>query len=211
MYSMVLLTFLVMNGLTANCQYEGYTLLNDASHFREQFAAASQKTNSIKSDFTQEKSISLLLEKINSAGKFWFKKENFLRMEYQQPFQYLLVINNASVYIKDGTKETRVSSKSNKLFQQINTVMLDCVKGTALNNPDFSERIFEGKAAFLIEMIPVAKNLKEYFKTIVLVVDKKDFSANSVEMNELSGDRTTIHFINKELNVTIPDQLFAVH
>ena len=132
-------------------------------------------------------------------------------MEYQQPFQYLMVINNTSVYIKDGQKETRLSSKSNKLFQQINTVMLDCVNGSALSNPDFSVRIFEGKSAFLVELTPVAKNLKEYFKTIALLVDKKDYSANSVEMNEASGDNTIIHFINKELNAAIPDQLFTAH
>ena len=211
MYRMVLLAFLVMSGFTANCQYAGYTLLTDATYFRDQFATASQKTNSIKCDFTQEKSISLLSEKINSSGKFWFKKENLLRMEYQQPFQYLMVINNTSVYIKDGQKETRLSSKSNKLFQQINTVMLDCVNGSALSNPDFSVRIFEGKSAFLVELTPVAKNLKEYFRTIALLVDKKDYSANSVEMNEASGDHTIIHFINKELNAAIPDQLFTAH
>jgi outer membrane lipoprotein-sorting protein len=211
MYRIVLLALLVSGRFTANCQYPGYKLLADDVAFRGQFVLAAQKTNSIKSDFTQDKSISLLSEKIISSGKFWFKKDNLLRMEYEQPFQYLMVINNTNVYIKDGQKETRLSSKSNKLFQQINSIMLDCVKGTALGNPDFSVRIFEGKNSFLLELTPVSKNLKEYFKTIALVLDKKDYSANSIEMNEISGDYTTIHFINKELNATIPDQLFAIH
>lgn len=211
MFRLVFLAFLSMTGFTANGQYTGYTLQTNEDHFREQFTKAAQITNSIKCNFTQEKNISLLSEKIVSSGKFWFKKENLLRMEYEQPFQYLMVINNSTVFIRDGQQQTRLSTKSNKVFQQINTIMLDCMKGTALSNPDFSVRIFEGKSSFLVELTPVAKNLKEYFKSIALVVDRKDYSAMSVEMNEVSGDHTTIHFINKELNATIPDQLFVIH
>jgi hypothetical protein len=38
------------------------------------FATASQKINSVQSDFVQEKNLSMLSEKIVSKGKFWFKK-----------------------------------------------------------------------------------------------------------------------------------------
>ena len=201
----------LMAGLVSNGQYAGYKLLTDAGHFRSEFAGASQKNISVKSDFTQEKELNMLSEKMTSSGKFWFKRENRLRMEYQQPFQYLLVINQANVYIKDGDRETRLSARSNKLFQQINNIMMDCVRGTALDNSDFSVRVFEGANAFLVELTPVSKNMKEYFKNIVLIIDKKNYSAVSIDMNELSGDHTTIRFLNKELNGTIPDNLFAVH
>jgi outer membrane lipoprotein-sorting protein len=40
-------------------------------------------------------------------------------------------------------------------------------------------------------------------------VDKKDFAANSIEMNERSGDRTTILFKDKNLNAQISDAVFA--
>ncbi len=50
-------------------------------------------------------------------------------MEYNQPFQYLMIMNRDNVYVKDGQKENKVSSKSNKLFQQINRITVDCVQG----------------------------------------------------------------------------------
>jgi outer membrane lipoprotein-sorting protein len=197
-------------GLVTQAQYPGYKLMTDLGAFREQFAAAAQKTNTIKSDFTQEKNLSMLSEKIVSKGKFWFKKENLVRMEYSQPFQYLMIINKNNVYVKDGQKENTISTKSNKLFQQINKITVDCVRGTALNNPDFKIRVFENNAAYLIELSPVPKNLQDFFRNINVVVDKKDYSVAKIEMHEKAGDNTTINFVNKELNVTLPDALFAI-
>lgn len=192
-------------------QYAGYTQLADIASFKTEFAAASQKTQTIKSNFTQEKNLSMLSEKITSKGKFWFKKNSLVRMEYTQPFQYLMIINKDKVYVKDGQKENKVSARSNKLFQQINRIMIDCMQGTTLSNPDFKTRVFESKTAYLVELVPVVKGLKELFKNINVVVDKKDFSANSIEMQELSGDNTIIRFSNKELNTILQDALFTIH
>ncbi len=208
---LIRLFFLLLISSQIKAQYPNYVLLQDPSTFKNQFAIASQKTNSIESDFTQEKNLSMLSEKISSKGKFWFKKENLVRMEYNQPFQYLMILNNGNVYIKDGQKENKISARSNKLFQQINKIMVDCIKGSALNNPDFSSRVFEGKQSFIIELTPVAKNMKDFFKHINITIDKKDYSASAIEMEEISGDNTIIHFTNKILNTTIPDALFTIH
>jgi outer membrane lipoprotein-sorting protein len=132
-------------------------------------------------------------------------------MEYSMPFQYLMIINKNNVYMKDGNKENKISALSNKLFQQINKITVDCVQGTALNNTDFRFKIFENEKNFLVELSPVAKSLKEYFRNINIIVDKKDYSVSKIDMIELSGDNTAINFINKELNVNIPDALFAIH
>jgi outer membrane lipoprotein-sorting protein len=211
MHKAFFLAVLMLCGILARAQYPGYAAVSDLSKFREAFSAASQKTTSIKSDFIQEKNLTMLSEKITSKGKFWFKKENLVRMEYSQPFQYLMIINKNNVFIKDGQKENKISTASNKLFQQINKITVDCVQGTTLNNSDFNYRVFENDKTFLMELSPTAKNLKEYFKSINVTVDKKDYSVTKIDMRELSGDNTVINFINKELNVTISDALFVIH
>jgi outer membrane lipoprotein-sorting protein len=197
-------------GFSAKAQYAGFSPVADLVKFKATFAAAAQKITSIKSDFVQEKNLSMLSEKIISKGKFWFKKENRVRMEYSQPYQYLMILNGDKVYVKDGNKENKISAKSNKLFQQVNKIMIDCIQGSVLDNTDFKTRIFENKNNSLVELTPVAKGLKELFKTINVIVDKKDFSVVSIEMLELSGDNTMLRFSNKELNVTIPDELFII-
>jgi outer membrane lipoprotein-sorting protein len=201
---------LLCMAIAVQAQYAGYSPVVDLAKFKVDFAVAAQKTNSIKSDFVQEKNLSMLSEKITSKGKFWFKKESQVRMEYNQPFQYLMILNKDKVFVKDGQKENKVSAKSNKLFQQINKMMIDCMQGTALNNTDFKTRVFENKTTSLVELTPVVKGMKELFKFINVVVDKKDFSVVSIQMQELSGDNTTIRFTNKELNAALSDSLFAI-
>lgn len=195
----------------ATAQYAGYKPVADASAFEAQFAAASQKINTIRSDFIQEKNLSLLAEKIVSKGKFWFRKENRVRMEYAHPFQYLLVINGSNVYIKDSQKESRLSTRSNKLFQQINSVIIDCVNGRALQAGNFSVRIFEGNTAYLAELSPLDKNLKALFSHINMIIEKKDYAVSRIEMHEPSGDNTTMKFINRQFNAPLADTLFAIH
>ncbi|MEO8582170.1 MAG: outer membrane lipoprotein carrier protein LolA [Flavitalea sp.] len=210
MHKLIWLLLILASRLPLSAQYPGYTLLPDLSLFKEQLSSAAKNTNSIKSDFVQEKTLSMLSEKIISKGKFWFRKNNQVRMEYIHPFQYLMIINGDKVLIKDGQKQNTISVKSNKLFQQINKITVDCVQGTFLNNTDFKTRIFESKNNYLIELSPVSKALKDYFKTINVVVDSKNYSIITIEMNENSGDDTLIRFTNKELNSTIPDATFTI-
>jgi outer membrane lipoprotein-sorting protein len=196
--------------IAANAQYAGYTPVADLVKFKTTFAAVALKTTSIKSDFTQDKNLSMLSEKITSKGNFWFKKDSRVRMEYTQPFKYLMILNKDKVYVKDGVKESKVSTRSNKMFQQINKIMIDCMQGTMLDNTDFKTRVFENKTATLVELTPVSKGMKEMFKSINVTVDKKDFSVTSIQMLELSGDNTIMRFTNKELNAAIPDTLFDI-
>lgn len=206
----ILLILVLLSGLVAKAQYPGYAAVTDLPKFKTAFAAASQKTNSIKADFIQDKNLSMLSEKITSRGNFWFKKDSRVRMEYTTPFKYLMVLNKDKVYVKDGAKESKVSTRSNKMFQQINKIMIDCMQGTALDNTDFKTRVFENKTASLVELTPVAKGMKEMFKSINVIVDKKDFSVLSIQMLEVSGDNTIMRFTNKELNAAIPDTLFDI-
>jgi outer membrane lipoprotein-sorting protein len=196
--------------MCASAQYPGYTAVADLAKFRTVFAAAAQRTNAVKADFTQEKNLAMLSEKINSRGNFWFKKDSRVRMEYNHPFRYLMILNKDRVYVKDGAKESRVSTKSNKMFQQINKIMIDCMQGTMLTNTDFRTRIFENKSNALVELTPVTKGMKEMFRSINVIVDKKDYSVSSIEMQEISGDNTIMRFTNKELNAQIPDNLFDI-
>ena len=201
---------LLASAMAADAQYAGYTPVADLVKFKTAFAGIALKTTSIKSDFTQDKNLSMLSEKITSKGNFWFKKDSRVRMEYNQPFKYLMILNKDKVYVKDGAKESKVSTKSNKMFQQINKIMIDCMQGSMLDNTDFKTRVFENKTTALVELTPVSKGMKEMFKSINVVVDKKDFSVTSIQMLELSGDNTIMRFTNKELNAAIADNLFDI-
>ena len=105
----------------------------------------------------------MLSDKIISKGKFWFKKENKVRMEYMQPFQYLMILNNNNIYIKDGQKENKISAGSNKLFQQVNKIVVDCVRGTAFSNTDFTVSVFENKSDLFNRAYAACQKPERYF------------------------------------------------
>lgn len=195
---------------SVNGQPSGYKKITEESAFKSALSEASRSLVSFSSDFIQEKNLSLLDEKVISKGTFRFKKDNKVRMEYSEPFSYLLVINGDKVTITDRQKSNSFSAGSNKLFGVINNIIIDCVKGTALENKDFTHNLYTSDKSHLVELSPVKKDLKQFFNAINVYLDKKDYSVTKIDMLEPSGDNTLIKFINKESNVAIPDAVFTV-
>jgi outer membrane lipoprotein-sorting protein len=206
----LLLLIFLLNAGTSNAQYSGYKAITDVAAFKKQFATESAKILSIESDFTQEKTLTALTEKITSEGKFWFKRSSKVRIEYVKPFTYLMIMNGDKVLLRDGSKENRVNTKSNKLFQQVNRIMVDCMEGTIMDSKDFTVKVFENDKSYLLELTPSAKALKSFFETVVLIVEKKDYTVRSIDMNEPGGDKTTLLFKDKKLNTQLADAVFAL-
>ena len=189
---------------------QAFTPVKDPSAVQKKLEAVSLSTTAIKSDFVQEKNLSMISEKVISKGFFYFKKDNQVRLEYTKPFKYLMVINNGKMLVKDDEKTTQMDMHKNKVFQEVNSIIINCVKGNVFTGTDFKVTILENPTQVKLEMRPVAKGLKEFFQNIVIYMDKKDYSAVRIEMNELSGDNTIISFTNKEINGKIDDALFAI-
>jgi outer membrane lipoprotein-sorting protein len=189
---------------------QAFTQVKDDAAIRRKFTEVSQATTSIKSDFTQEKNLSMLAEKVTSKGVFYFKQKDMVRLEYTSPFRYLLVMNNGKAMIKDDAKTTQMDMHRTKIFQQVNNIIIDCVHGTALSNPNFQVTVYESSNQLKLDMKPLGKGLKEFFDNIVIFIDKRDYSVLKMQMNELSGDNTIITFTNKEINGKIADDLFAM-
>jgi len=209
LYRTVLICF--FGGISASYSYaQTFTPVKDDAAIRKKFTEVSQATTSIKSNFVQEKNLSMLAEKVISKGVFYFKQKNMVRLEYTQPFKYLLIMNNGKATIKDEAKTTQMDMHRTKIFQDVNNIIIDCVQGKALSNPNFQVKVYESKNQLRLDMKPLAKGMKEFFDNIVIFIDKSDYSVLKMQMNELSGDNTIITFTNKEINGNIADNLFAL-
>jgi outer membrane lipoprotein-sorting protein len=207
---LIITLFSFVSSPAAYGQYPGYNSITDLSSFKKKFATESAKVLSITSDFKQDKTLTALTETITSSGKFRFKRNNKVRIEYVKPFAYLMIMNGDKILVRDNAKENAINVKSNKLFQQVNRIMIDCVQGTILDSKDFTTKVFENDKEYLLEMVPSSKALREFFQTIMLSVDRSDYSVKSIKMNEPTGDTTTISFINKKLNEPVSDAVFAL-
>jgi outer membrane lipoprotein-sorting protein len=205
-----LVSLFLLVSATAFAQPAGFTPVADVVNFKKAFSAESARVLSITSDFQQEKELAALSEKITSTGKFWFKRSNRVRIDYEKPFIYRLVISGDKILLKDEQKENRVNVKSSKLFQQVNKIMLDCVQGTIMESKDFTTVVLENDKTYLMRMTPVNRSLRDFFATINLYVDKKDYSVSRIDMIEPEGDQTVLKFTNKLLNQPVKDEVFAL-
>src|SRR5690606_27290358 len=108
-------------------------------------------------------------------------------------------------------KENKVNLGSSKLFKQVNGIMLDAIQGTILDSKDFESQVMESKDNYLLKMKPVSKGLAEMFSSILIYLDRVDFSVDQIELLESSGDSTVMSFSNKKLNNKLSDEEFAIH
>jgi len=172
---------------------------------------AALRTSTIVAGFTQEKEMSILEEKMRSTGRFYFKKDKQLRWEYTKPYSYIIIINNDRITIKDEQKTNSFDTRSNKVFGEINKIIVGSIRGTLLNDPqNFRTSYYNSSAAWIVKLVPLSAALKSSLKEITLHFDKKDFSVNRVEMTENTGDKTVIIFTDKKFNQPVANEKFIL-
>ncbi|HEV7231777.1 MAG TPA: outer membrane lipoprotein carrier protein LolA [Bacteroidia bacterium] len=208
--SFVILSFFLFSGILC-AQKELFRPMKDTSAFRQKIDVMAKSTQSIESDFQQVKELSALTEKVTSKGHFCFKKENLLRWEYTTPYKYMILINKDKILIKDEARITRYDMNSNKIFKEINDIMIASVQGNILKSGKFRVVFFENEKGYKLELYPLAKGMKESLKKINMYFDKAVSSVMKIEMEEPSGDSTIIDFMNKKLNGDIPASKFILN
>lgn len=185
--------------------------LKNIDSFKKNVNYASQTTTTIESDFVQKKHLSFVEEDIISKGKFYYEKEGKVRWEYEIPFKYLIVINDGKVMIKDDEKKEKFDQKNNKVFKEINSMMMACVHGNIMNSKEFEIKFFENEKIYKLNLIPNAPKLKEFITSIEIYFNKTDYSVEKFTLKEISDDYTTITFSNKKLNMPIVADKFILN
>lgn len=196
--------------LVAWAQPKGYTSVKNTTTFETELSNANAGIRTINSDFSQTKNMALLAEKVKSKGKFYFMKEDKIRIEYTQPFSYILVMNKGQVLVKDEQKTSKVNTKNSKALQSVNRIMIDCMRGTILSNPDFKASVFESGNSYLIALIPSQAAMKIMFSGIDIYLTKKQFDVTRLVMKENGGDLTDMNFSNAQHNQPLNETLFKV-
>lgn len=185
--------------------------MKDTASFKRLVDKMASQTNTLESDFTQVKNLSMLSEKITSKGHFCFQKQNNLRWEYNEPYRYVIVITKQKILIKDeNNKVKKYDMNANKVFKEINDIMISCVNGDILKSGKFSIQYFENEKGYKLELTPLNKAMKESLKKINMYFDKSVSSVTKLEMQENGEDLTTIDFTNKKINAPVAPEKFML-
>lgn len=187
---------------------EGYSSVTDVENLKNKIRETSTETWSISSDFVQEKHLTMMEEVLVSHGRFLFKKENNVKWEYVDPITYAIVIHGNSFVINNDGKISKFDTESNKLFEEINSMIVMAIQGDFVDNPDFSASFFENDKNFLAVLLPKNELLKNILTGINISFLKSDMSVKTVKFVEPGEDFTKIIFSNRKANIDIPNSQF---
>ncbi len=191
---------------------QDYTPMEKKNRMKEIIREMAAHTTSIQSDFVQEKQLSFLTEKITSKGKFYYKKTDKIRWEYQEPFEYLILFNGADILIKDSDKTSHFNAEENPMFSEINKMMMGTVNGSLFANEEqFKTTAFESKTDYKLQLIPLQSEMKSMIHSIHIFIDKQDLQVSRIQINESKEDYTQIHFTNRKINHALPKDIFSIH
>ncbi len=207
MHKYLTIVFFLLS-FAAIAQPKGYSLVKNTAALQQAININNARIQTITSDFVQVKNMALLEEKIKSKGRFYYKKENKVRIEYASPFTYLLVMNGNQIVVKDEQKTSKINTKNSKAMQSVNRIMVDCMSGAVFQNKDFNVIAYESNAGYLLSMQPATDAMKKMFKQIDVYMNKKTMDVDRLSMTELGGDYTDMHFTNTKHNAPLDEVLF---
>ncbi|PSR01514.1 MAG: hypothetical protein BRD50_08650 [Bacteroidetes bacterium SW_11_45_7] len=185
-----------------------YRQLKDTLAFKKALRYKNDTTHTIISNFEQHKQLEVMEDPIVTNGKFYFQKPGKLRWEYTDPFDYLIVINDDKVMIEDKGNTSKFDMGNNKLFQQVNDLLVNLVRGEIFSNNDYSAEFFTNESTYKVKLIPNSQDMKDYMQAIHIIFGKDRLQVQQVKMMENSSDFTRIVFSEKRLNDDIPEDLF---
>jgi len=203
-----IIIFLFVSTITFSQDYQALT---DEATFKQKISQVSEQAETIACEFTQEKSLSFLDETITTEGQFYFKKENLLRWEYTNPFNYIVVLNNGQLTIKDEGNVNQINLQNNEMFEKMSGIIAQSIQGNVVqDSEEFTHEILENNEFYLVKLSPQIEQIKAYLTGIEVYIDKSDFTVSEVMMREEGGDYTHIRFFNKKINEGIEDAIFEI-
>jgi outer membrane lipoprotein-sorting protein len=121
------------------------------------------------------------------------------------------VFNDKNIYIKDDGKISTFDTESNKMFSEINNMMIGTIQGNLFTDSErFYVKYLESKSQYLLELEPKMEEMKGMLKIIKIYIDKSTISVAKIKMIESSDDYTSIEFTNRKLNQAIDDEIFKL-
>ncbi|MGN6569749.1 MAG: outer-membrane lipoprotein carrier protein LolA, partial [Flavipsychrobacter sp.] len=105
----------------------------------------------------------------------------------------------------------KINTRNSKMMQSVNRIIIDCMRGSVFQNPDFKVTAYENGRDYLLSLSPVTEGMRKMFKQIDVYINKHNFDVNQLVMTEQGGDYTNMDFMNTKHNVSLNETLFRVN
>lgn len=170
-----------------------------------------KELSSIQADFHQVRKMSLLSDVVESSGILVFAQPERIRLEYQKPFFHLVVIDGDQIWLKDEKKTHRIPMRQQPALKKMNQMIMDCLQGTVLTNPDFEVSAYQNARSYALELIPRERSQAMGWEKILMILDKESGHLHRLKLVDEGGDYTQMDFTNIRRNQPVDDSHFRLY
>ena len=163
----------------------------------------------LEAEFVQLKESALLLDVVESTGRFLFRAPDLVRWDYRQPDSMVVLFaeDTVTTYHPAHARAERIKvSRKQRRFVRVlaGTQPLDDLTShfsITLRDPG-------GQAHYRLTLRPVGNMLSKKLQSVEIEVDRKLFLPVVIEYNEADGDSTRYEFKKMIINPEIDDSRF---
>lgn len=185
----------------------------DVTAFLQGVGKKASNFKTLKTEFIQEKKMGMFKEKLVMKGRIFLEKPNRIAWHVDSPLRYSVLITDKMIrqWDEDTNKVQELSLAKNPVFQNVLgqlTVWFSGEYGSLLDTN--SVRVVK-REPLVIEFIPRDNNLsKKVIKSITITFRPDQNYLQQLRIQEISGDVTTINFLNTILNPPLDSRSFEV-
>lgn len=168
----------------------------------------------LKTDFRQEKEMALFTEKVVLKGRIYIQKPGRIAWHVDRPMRYSVVITDKLVrqWDEETSRVQEISLSSNPVFQTVLgqlTLWFSGEYGSLLASHEVKVLTQE---PLVMEFRPREGEMsRKVIKSITITFREDLHYLEQISIHELSGDVTTIRFMNTLLNEPLDSSSFEVH
>ncbi|MCQ2200353.1 MAG: outer membrane lipoprotein carrier protein LolA [Paludibacteraceae bacterium] len=199
-------------------QPAGYKKVASPDDFKNQMLNSAKTMTSMQSDFKQVKHIVGMPKNIEQTGKFYFKKDDKLALDYLTPMKSQIIMNGSKISMVSGGQKKSIDANSNPTVANLKNMLSSCLSGQLpTNSKDVELVIYENDKQFLVYVTPKSESFTKKNDHIEVNIEKVSYNILSVKIIEKTKNANSkdssyqeFTFTNMQKNVSIDEKKFSV-
>ena len=165
---------------------------------------------SLRTEFRQEKHLSLFKEPVHAQGILYFAQPKSIRFEITEPYHSVLITNGKSVaqfeHINGRWKKLR--SGGTEAIRLVTDQIASWFQGQLRQENDTYQITADAASPTVLHLTPTDEDFARFVGRIDITLNADRTQIDQIEIHEPTGDFTRINFESTERDPEVPQRLF---